>query len=53
MWLIVGDVHWSEYSSIYRKRGTKFSKRLENLINTVNWIEETAETYDFLLFDKE
>ena len=46
MWLIVGDVHWSEYSSIYRKRGTKFSKRLENLINTVNWIEETAETYN-------
>ena len=42
-WLIVGDVHWSEYSSIYRKRGNKFSKRLESLINTLNWIEELAE----------
>jgi DNA repair exonuclease SbcCD nuclease subunit len=42
-WLIVGDVHWSEYSSIYRKRGMKYSKRLESLINTLNWIEEIAE----------
>ena len=41
--LVVGDVHWSEYSSIIRKRGEKYSKRLENLINSVNWVEETAE----------
>ena len=41
--LIVGDVHWSAYSSIVRRRGDKYSKRLENLINTVNWIEEMAE----------
>ena len=41
--LIVGDVHWSEYSSILRRMGSKYSKRLENLINCVNWVEEQAE----------
>lgn len=41
--LFVGDVHWSSYSSIVRRRGQKYSKRLENLINTINWVEETAE----------
>lgn len=43
--LICGDVHWSTYSSIVRRRGDKYSKRLENLINSVNWVEETAEKY--------
>lgn len=41
--LLAGDVHWSSYSSIVRRRGQKYSKRLENLINSVNWIEEQAE----------
>ena len=41
--LVVGDVHFSTYSSILRKRGTKFSMRLENLINSLNWVEEQAE----------
>jgi DNA repair exonuclease SbcCD nuclease subunit len=41
--LVVGDVHWSEYSSIIRKRGDKYSKRLENLINSLNWVEDLAE----------
>ena len=41
--LAVGDVHWSEYSSIIRKRGEKYSIRLENLINSLNWVEELAE----------
>ena len=41
--LAVGDVHWSEYSSIIRKRGDKYSKRLENLINSLNWVEDLAE----------
>ena len=44
--LICGDVHWSTYSSIIRRRGDKYSKRLENLINSVNWVEEMAETYN-------
>lgn len=41
--LIIGDVHWSEFSSILRRMGTKHSKRLENLVNCVNWVEEQAE----------
>lgn len=44
--LICGDVHWSTYSSIVRRRGSKYSKRLENLINSVNWVEEQAENYN-------
>lgn len=40
--LICGDVHWSTYSSILRERGKKYSKRLENLIQSVNWVENTA-----------
>jgi DNA repair exonuclease SbcCD nuclease subunit len=40
---IIGDVHYSQYSSILRKRGEKYSKRLENLINSLNWAEEQAE----------
>lgn len=41
--LICGDVHWSSTSSILRKMGSKYTKRLENLINSVNWVEEQAE----------
>lgn len=37
---VCGDVHWSEYSSILRQRGEKYSLRLENLIKSVNWFEE-------------
>lgn len=44
--LIVGDVHWSSYSSILRKQGTKYTKRLENLIKSVNWAEQTAVDHD-------
>jgi len=40
--LIVGDVHWSQYSSIIRARGNKYSLRLENLINSVTWAERQA-----------
>lgn len=41
--LAIGDVHWSTYSSILRSRGEKYSKRLENLIKSVNWAEEQAD----------
>ena len=41
--LIVGDIHYSQYSSIIRKRGTEYSKRLENCINSINWVEQIAE----------
>lgn len=40
--LIYGDVHFSTYSSIIRSKGEKYSKRLENLINSINWAEELA-----------
>lgn len=43
--LVCGDVHWSNYSSILRRRGTDYSKRLENCINSINWVEQTAEDY--------
>lgn len=41
--LVVGDVHWSQYSSILRKRGVKYSYRLENLIKSINWAEDIAK----------
>lgn len=36
------DVHWSQNSSIVRSRGEKYSARLENLIQSVNWAEKLA-----------
>lgn len=41
--LVIGDVHWSQFSSIVRKMGNKYSVRLENLINSVNWAENFAK----------
>ena len=40
--LCVGDVHWSQNSSILRSRGEYYSTRLQNLIASVNWAEQTA-----------
>lgn len=40
--LVYGDVHFSKYSSILRSRGDKYSTRLEYLIKTLNWLEQTA-----------
>ena len=48
---VVGDVHWSKYSSILRTRGEKYSTRLENCIQTFNWIEqEMKDKYDYLIY---
>lgn len=41
--LVFGDVHWSSYSSIIRSRGVKYSTRLENLIQSLNWVTATAD----------
>lgn len=41
--LILGDVHWSCYSSIVRKRDKKYSVRLQNLINSLNWVQEQSK----------
>ena len=39
---LIGDVHWSETSSILRRYGDKYTLRLENLIKSVQWAEDTA-----------
>lgn len=41
---IIGDVHWCQYSSIVRKRGKKYSLRLENCINSINWVEALTKS---------
>lgn len=43
--LLFSDVHWSTYSSIVRSRGEKYSLRLENLIQSMNWVEQCAWDY--------
>lgn len=43
--LIVGDIHWSTYSSIVRSRGKNFSTRLEYLIKSLSWAEHISEKY--------
>ena len=40
--LIVGDTHVSRYSSIVRSRGEDFSSRLQQLIKSLNWVEELS-----------
>ena len=40
--MIYGDVHWCENSSIVRGMGNKYSKRLENLIESINWVENLS-----------
>lgn len=45
-YLIYGDVHFCEYSSIIRSEGKKYSSRLENLIKSVNWAENLALEYN-------
>ena len=47
---IVGDIHWSKYSSILRSRGKKYSKRLENCIESINWAEDTTRDCDMVVY---
>ena len=42
---VYADPHWSQYSSILRSRGKKYSTRLEGLIDTMNWVEEISEEH--------
>ena len=37
------DTHFCERSSIITKYGTKYSLRLENQINSINWVESIAK----------
>lgn len=43
---ICGDIHWSKYSSILRKRGNRYSIRLENLIDSINWFEDLTDRFN-------
>lgn len=40
--LIWADNHYCQYSSILRSRGSKYSTRLENQIQSLNWINKIA-----------
>jgi len=42
-YLIYTDCHFSQYSSIVRTRGKKYSTRLENLIRSISWAEHLAD----------
>lgn len=44
--LLFADLHMCPQASIINKWGTKYTKRLENCINTVNWLERLAEERD-------
>lgn len=44
--LIYSDNHWCKYSSIVRSRGQKYSTRLENQIDSINWAEEVATNFE-------
>lgn len=39
---LYSDVHWSQYSSIVRGRGKKYSRRLEYLIDSMNWVQKVG-----------
>jgi len=45
-YLIYSDCHFSQYSSIVRTRGYKYSTRLENLIKSISWAEHLADDED-------
>lgn len=40
--LLFTDVHWCCNSSIIQAKGERFSQRLENLIASMNWVNNTA-----------
>lgn len=47
---LFSDVHWSQYSSIVRSRGEKYSTRLEHLIDSMNYMERYAEEQECTVF---
>ena len=44
--LIFADLHMCPQASIINKWGTKYPKRLENCIKSINWLERKAEELD-------
>lgn len=47
---VIGDIHFSEYSSILRGRGNKYSIRLENCIDSINWAENEVNDCDIVVY---
>ena len=47
---IVGDIHFCEYSSILRSRGKKYSTRLENCIESINFAENATSNCDLIVY---
>lgn len=47
---IVGDIHWSRYSSILRLRGNKYSHRLENCIKSITWAEQMTSDCALVIY---
>lgn len=45
-YLIYSDCHFSQYSSILRSMGEKYSVRLHNMINSISWAERLADEYE-------
>ena len=41
--LIVPDIHYCRFSSIIRSRGKLYSTRIENCIQSINWLEDYAK----------
>lgn len=44
--LFYSDVHWAAKMSIITKLGSKYTKRLEMLIDSLNWMLDTAKKYN-------
>lgn len=44
--LLYTDNHFCCHSSIVREKGARYSKRLENQIQSINWVEKVAEEYN-------
>lgn len=40
------DNHWAQCSSIIRRRGNKYSQRLENQIQSLDWVVDQAQKYN-------
>lgn len=47
---VVGDIHWSKYSSIVRSNLDKYSTRLQNCIDSINWAEQLTSNCDMVVY---
>ena len=47
---VVGDIHFSEYSSILRTMSNKYSTRLENCLKSINWVESVSSNCDMVVY---